>query len=196
MNRNATTASIHSARALALLAGLLLAGIQNAKAAPDTERVESCSWNRPGDNPYMGDVVAAVDRYKDIPVAVRLRLKARLADRNFDEYVTIERASIKGQNYYESRVTDMHFGQKRLCRNVSRANWTSDMKQAGLVYCEADHCILVPTVCRNVSRIVRIASGATAITGQTVGFTAIPSFVEDAQRSPDPSRPVAPPGAA
>ena len=31
------------------------------------------------------------------------------------------------------------------------------MEERGLVYCEEGHCILVPTVCRNVSRIQRLA---------------------------------------
>jgi hypothetical protein len=38
---------------------------------------------------------------------------------------------------------------------VTRARWTDRMHERGLVYCEQGHCILVPTVCRNVSRIDR-----------------------------------------
>ena len=44
----------------------------------------ACSWDRPGVNPFVGDVVAAVDRYRDIPADVRATLKARIAQRQFD----------------------------------------------------------------------------------------------------------------
>jgi hypothetical protein len=151
----------------------------SAANLPDTVRVEACNWDRPGHDPFMGDVVAAVDRYKDIPATIRKRLKERMADRNFDEFVTIGRDTIKGQNYYEAKIIDMHFGANKVCHNVSRAGWTESMRQAGLVYCEQNHCILVPTVCRNVSRIVRIASSGPATTGRTFGFTEAPDLSSD-----------------
>ena len=114
-----------------------------------------CSWDRPGVNPFMGDVVAAVDRYQDIPAAVRAKLKARMQKRSYDEMVTISRDSITGKAQYDSRIRDMHFGQGSVCGTVTRAGWTDKMQERGLVYCEDGHCILVPTVCRNVSRITR-----------------------------------------
>ena len=101
----------------------------------------------------MGDVVAAVDRYADIPPEVRKRLKRRMAERDYDDIVSIGRDSIVGKYSYGSVIRDMHFGDGRLCHGVSRAGWTATMQERGLVYCEREHCILVPTVCRNVSRI-------------------------------------------
>jgi hypothetical protein len=103
----------------------------------------------------MGDVVAAVDRYADIPADVRQRLKARMAKRAYDEIVTIRRDSIEGRRRYDPRIADMHFGTGRVCREVVRTSWTAQTSERGLVYCESDQCILVPTVCRNVSRIRR-----------------------------------------
>ncbi|NHZ93071.1 PEP-CTERM sorting domain-containing protein [Massilia sp. CCM 8733] len=147
-----------SACLLMLGAALMLAA--NPAQAAAASRVAKCDWDRPGVNPFMGDVVAAVDRYRDIPPLVRARLKQRMADRNFDEFVTIGRDSIKGQNYYDPTIRDMHFGAGTVCGNVSRAGWSARTKQAGLVYCEGDHCILVPTVCRNVSRIHRLGTSA------------------------------------
>jgi hypothetical protein len=145
-----------SACVLMLGAALMLAA--NPVHAAAADRVAKCNWDHPGVNPFMGDVVAAVDRYRDIPPLVRARLKERMADRNFDEFVTIGRDSIKGQNYYEPKIRDMHFGAGTVCGSVSRAGWSARTKQAGLVYCEGDHCILVPTVCRNVSRIHRLGT--------------------------------------
>lgn len=121
-----------------------------------------CSWDRPGVNPFMGDVVAAVDRYKDIPVATREKLKQRMQARSYDEMVTISRDAIEGKARYGSEIRDMHFGQGSVCGTVTRARWTDKMQERGLVYCEDGHCILVPTVCRNVSRIKREAPARAA----------------------------------
>ncbi|MFP5392754.1 MAG: MHFG family PEP-CTERM protein [Gammaproteobacteria bacterium] len=137
----------------------MLAGPTAALARPApgsaVRALDNCSWDHPGQQPFMGDVVKAVDRYRDIPAAVRARLKERMQARDFDEFVSIERDSISGKADYEPGIRDMHFGGGRVCKTVTRANWTSQMRERGLVYCEQNQCILVPTVCRNVSRITR-----------------------------------------
>lgn len=135
----------------------VVANTASTDAAAPTVLHEACSWNRPGVDPFMGDVVAAVDRYRDIPPEVRERLKARMAKREYDDLVSIRRDSIDGSagRRYGSAISDMHFGTNQVCRSVTRAAWSADMQERGLVYCEAGHCILVPTVCRNVSRISR-----------------------------------------
>lgn len=146
---------------LSVFAACVLAGPAFAKpaegAVPSTVLVEACSWDRPGHNPFMGDVVAAVDRYRDIPDSVRARLQARMARREYDDVVSIGRDSISGRAEYGSTISDMHFGTNSVCRSVTRAGWSPRMQERGLVYCEGRHCILVPTVCRNVSRISRAA---------------------------------------
>ena len=123
--------------------------------APRMEQVARCSWDRPGHNAFMGEVVPAIDRYSDIPTPVRMRLKQRMQKRQYDDLVDIRRDSITGKHQYEPTIRDMHFGLDRVCRQVTRENWSARMLERGLVYCEAEHCILVPTVCRNVSRIER-----------------------------------------
>jgi hypothetical protein len=120
-----------------------------------TDRQSVCEWNRPGHDPFMGDVVGAVDRYADIPLDVRQRLKARMAKRDYDEIVSIRRDSIEGIHRYDPQIADMQFGTGRVCHEVVRTAWTAQTSERGLVYCESDQCILVPTVCRNVSRIRR-----------------------------------------
>lgn len=136
--------------------------------------VPTCSWDHPGVNPFMGDVVAAVDRYTDIPAATRAKLKARMEKRDYDEIALIKRDDITGLAQYGSDIRDMHFGQGSVCKTVTRAKWTPTMQERGLVYCEDGQCILVPTVCRNVSRITRlterplvIAPGAGVPAGST-----------------------------
>jgi hypothetical protein len=126
-----------------------------------------CSWDRPGANPFMGDVVAAVDRYRDIPDEVRATLKRRVAQRRYDEIATIRRDSVEGAYRYTD-LRDMHFGSGTVCRSVSRSQWPEKAVERGLVYCEQGHCLIVPTVCRNVSRITR-AQRAEARSGQLYG---------------------------
>jgi len=155
----------------AALIVLLLAGHGRAVAAVDTvprmERAVTCSWDRPGRNPFMGDVVAAIDRYVDIPTLVRIRLKQRMQARQYDDLVDIRRDEISGRQDYEPAIRDMQFGIDRVCRQVTREHWTAQMHERGLVYCEQGHCILVPTVCRNVSRVVRLSP---AVAGARDGF--------------------------
>jgi hypothetical protein len=140
--------------ATALVAGLAMVG--SCAEAAVAERVAACSWDRPGHNPFMGDVVAAVDRYADIPADVRQTLRRRMVERRYDDLVTIRRDSIEGGHEYSPTIRDMHFGEGSVCGQTSRSGWSAEMRERGLVYCESGHCILVPTVCRNVSRIERL----------------------------------------
>ena len=130
------------------------------KQARASQVIEVCDWVHPGLHPFMGNVVNAIDRYQDIPAPVRARLKERMEARQFDEFVAIERDGIIGKRKYEPGITEMHFGNGKVCRTVTRTHWTAAMRERGLVYCEQDHCILVPTVCRNVSRIRRLPEDA------------------------------------
>ncbi|MFG6412339.1 MHFG family PEP-CTERM protein [Roseateles sp. DC23W] len=136
----------------------LIASLALAISAGST--LPQCSWDRPGANPFMGDVVAAVDRYQDIPAATREKLKARMKARQYDDMAVIERDSIRGQAQYEPEIRDMHFGPGAVCTTVTRSKWTTKTQERGLVYCEDGQCILVPTVCRNVSRIRRVEKPA------------------------------------
>ena len=129
------------------------------QASSTSKTLPRCNWDKPGDKPFMGDVVAAVDRYQDIPTGVRARLQARMARLAYDEIVSIRRDSISGSAVYRPEIRDMHFGAGRVCASVNRTQWARNAQERGLVYCEASHCILVPTVCRNVSRITRTGSG-------------------------------------
>lgn len=148
-------AAIVAALTLAASAPEAAAARPRAAASSGSQPVDSCAWDKPGQNPFMGDVVAAVDRYTDIAPDVRERLRARMVRRAYDDIVTIRRDSIAGRGRYDSAIRDMHFGARQLCHSVSRSGWRPDMQERGLVYCDSGQCILVPTVCRNVSRIAR-----------------------------------------
>ena len=138
---------------MSLIATVLLAASTTGSGAA----LAQCAWDKPGANPFMGDVVAAVDRYHDIPVHTRAKLKTRMKARSYDDIAVIGRDAITGKAAYAPEIIDMHFGTGRICRTVTRSKWTSAMQERGLVYCEDGHCILVPTVCRNVSRVTRLA---------------------------------------
>jgi hypothetical protein len=104
----------------------------------------------------MGDVPAAVDDYRDIPPAVRARLKDRMRRFDYDDLVMIRRDRIEGRAPYAPEIRSMHFGEGRMCTSVTRHSWPARHEEQALVYCESGQCVMVPTVCRNVSRIERL----------------------------------------
>ena len=160
MNKNTVSSLLRTvAITLSVAASLIIPAAARSGASPAraASTVDACSWDRPGHDPFMGNVVAAVDRYQDITPDVRERLKARMVKRDYDDVVSIRRDTITGRSKarYGSAIHDMHFGNAKLCHAVTRAAWSAQMQERGLVYCESGQCILVPTVCRNVSRIAR-----------------------------------------
>lgn len=146
---------------LALVVSLAAMPAEAAKAKaavkkPAAKTLASCAWDRPNANPYMGELPAALDRYTDIPLDVRNRLKERVAMQQYDDMVEIKRDAIIGKGRYSTVIRDMHFGPVgTVCKTVTRKKWKDSTTERGLVYCEGAHCVLVPTVCRNVSRINR-----------------------------------------
>ena len=162
-----------------------------APRAPRNDALASCSWDRPGRNPFMGDVVAAVDRYRDIPMPVREKLKQRMRTRQYEDLVDIRRDEIKGKFEYAATIRDMHFGEGSVCRQVTRERWTDQMHERGLVYCEAEHCILVPTVCRNVSRIERKAPLVAAAPLQAPAVVPAPPLAVSGLEAPAGASPAA-----
>lgn len=121
----------------------------------------NCSWDNPGHNPYTGSTAAAIDRYTDIPAAVRTTLKRRMEEGQSDDKVSITRDHIAGKYQYDTAIRDMHFGKASVCATVTRNKWTESRNEPGAVYCVGEHCILVPRICGNVSRITR-SNAATA----------------------------------
>ena len=127
-----------------------------AALAVATTLQPSCSWDRPGVNPYRGNVRDALERYTDIPEADRIALKHRIQDGQADEQVQITRDAIRGQRAYNPAIHDMHFGAASVCHDVTRSKWDAAHVEPGAVYCVKEHCILVPKICGNISRISRL----------------------------------------
>ncbi|GGC00564.1 hypothetical protein GCM10011572_23220 [Pseudoduganella buxea] len=121
--------------------------------------LSNCSWNSPGRNPYRGSVSAAVSRYVDIPAPERARLIAKIEAARPDDMVAITRDGIVGQHDYSPRISAMHFGQRTVCDDVIRDKWAATRSEPAAVYCEGDHCLIVPKICNNVSRVQRIGGG-------------------------------------
>jgi len=153
---------------------LLLTAALSAVLTAQGPTLPSCSWDRPGANAFKGDVVAAVDRYTDIPPAERARLKERMSKRQYDEIAVIRRDSITGNAVYSAEIRDMHFAQGTVCQTVTRSKWAVNAVERGLVYCEAEHCLIVPTVCRNLSRITRLQKPATTAASDPAGASTAP----------------------
>ncbi len=139
---------------------LALASSAHARQPAAVDVLEACSWDKPGVQPFMGDLVAAVDHYTDIPPATRKALKARMAKRQYEDIAVIRRNSVQGKASYGADLRDMHFAQGRVCKTVSRKAWGPSAVERGLVYCEGEHCLIVPTVCRNLSRVTRDKASA------------------------------------
>ncbi|MBA5638662.1 MHFG family PEP-CTERM protein [Duganella sp. LX20W] len=120
----------------------------------------SCSWDRPGVNPYTGNANAAIDRYTDLPPSVRAELKKRIASKQPDDMVSITRDAITSDTNgaYDPAIRDMHFGAASVCHSVTRNKWAKSRVEPAAVYCADTHCILVPKICGNISRITRPAA--------------------------------------
>ncbi|MGZ8259882.1 MAG: MHFG family PEP-CTERM protein [Caldimonas sp.] len=108
--------------------------------------------------------------------------------------VSIRRDSIEGRGTYSPMIRDMHFGKGRVCRSVTRSGWTPAMQERGLVYCEGRECILVPTACRNVSRILRATVGDEGVDEPPGPPTGPPLADAGPTPLPFPAPPAAPEG--
>lgn len=149
----------------------------------------SCSWDNPGHDRYQGSVPAAVSSYQDIPKDVQSRLRSRMEARDYDDVAEISRDKIAGKSEY-SDLRQMHFGKNRVCNTVSRSKWTPNAKELGLVYCDGEYCLIVPTICNNVSRVTRVTpatrpqepsgGGGSAGAGSPYGLPNVPSRFEAA----------------
>jgi PEP-CTERM motif len=125
--------------------------------------VPVCVWEERGRDKFMGSVPGAVNTYTNIPEATRKRLQARMERLAYDDVAEITGSGIRSATWRYADMRMMHFGDgSRLCGHVKTDHWApTDRGERGLVYCEpapdgVEHCIIVPTVCRNVSLTARV----------------------------------------
>ncbi len=120
--------------------------------------IDSCPWADRGLDRFGGDLVESVDNYTSIPVATRRKLQAKMASRKYDDMTHLTATGNTSDTYVYGAPTYMHFGTNgRICRTVDISKWAmDDPGERGLVYCEDGHCVVVWTVCRNLSLIERI----------------------------------------
>ena len=114
----------------------------------------ACSWAHPGANPYRGDPVRALADF-DLSEAARRQLGALMATHRYTDVATITRDDIAGTHAYAD-LREMHSGRGQVCHGeVDRSAWSATHRERGLVYCVAEACVIVPTICNNVSLVSR-----------------------------------------
>lgn len=119
-----------------------------------TSVASGCSWAHPGANPYRGDPPAALADFS-MSDDTRRQLRVLMAARRYTDVVTITRDGIAGEHSYGD-LRQMHSGHGQLCHgNVDRSAWSPTHEERGLVYCVGETCVVVPTVCNNVSLLTR-----------------------------------------
>lgn len=129
--------------------------IISAIAAAAAATIGTCSWDNPGVNPFNGDIVEAIRSYSDIPSSDREEIVRKVQTKSYDDFALIRSGSIVGNRSEYTDLRDMHFGNGSKCTTVTR-NWKEDMRERGLVFCSSGHCVIIPTVCRNVSRVTPV----------------------------------------
>jgi hypothetical protein len=115
----------------------------------------ACDWSNPGADPYTGGVAAAVARY-GFPDAAQQEIVRKWRRIEMDGVVVITKdgAQPLSRRFVASDLRDMHYGRDKLCvGEVKRDGWPDGHVELASVYCAGQHCIAIPTVCRNVSRI-------------------------------------------
>ncbi len=114
-----------------------------------------CSWAHPGANPYRGDPVAALTDF-DLPESTREKLRAMMRVHATTDVAIITRDDMVGDAGGYTDLREMHSGHGQVCHgNVDRTAWSATRRERGLVYCAGDACVIVPTICNNVSLVTR-----------------------------------------
>lgn len=133
--------------------------ILTISAAAAISVVPYCAWIERGKDKFMGDPIAAVDNYKDIPPSTREKIKAKMRVRAFDDTIHTTRHGSVSQSYRYGQISMMHFGQgNRLCGTVDTSMWSeNDPGERALIYSEDGYHVAYFSVCRNVSRITRLS---------------------------------------
>ncbi len=130
------------------------AGLQLILSTALVAAAPGCSWTHPGANPYRGDPAKVLSDFQ-LPDETRRKLRAMLHEHRATDVVTITRDDIVGDHRYAD-LRDMHSGRGSTCHgSVDRSAWSAQHRERALVYCADDACVIVPTICNNVSLVSR-----------------------------------------
>ncbi len=136
-----------------VLTAIALAASLSSSASP----VGSCIWQPSHQQPFEGQLAPVLDRFQDMPQALRERLKERINAHRFDEVVSIRRDSIVGQQSYEGQLQGLQAGADNRCTEPNRAQWSDRDEELALSYCEASYCVLVTINGHHLARTKRTA---------------------------------------
>lgn len=118
--------------------------------------VDTCEWNNPGQNPYNGSVIEAIQSYSDISQESK-KILIEAVKANKYERVLISKTGIfsLSENQYAPEITEMHFGNGHRCNKVDISKWEPYHLETARVYESPEASISIPDVCNNVSRLKR-----------------------------------------
>lgn len=115
-----------------------------------------CDWSNPGHEPYRQHGTEHIERALDsylFEKKLRDDLVWRIKSMQPDAVVFIRSDGIYSAYGTASNLRDMH-SKRGICRGpVDRSAWKPEHSESALVYCSEGHCVAVPVVCGNISRI-------------------------------------------
>lgn len=119
-----------------------------------------CNWNNPGADPARGPTAEVVYRaaknygFSEADSQLVASKARRLSN---DGFVKVWRDTLESPaGTVASNLRDMHYGKAgRYCAGpVTRAKWSDEHHEPGLVYCADTHkCLVMFPTCGNVARL-------------------------------------------
>lgn len=128
--------------------------------------LDRCEWN-PGSNRSTVDPVVAVGRL-EMPAPMRATLIEKMKRHHFDDVVSITWATITSDsnaNSYDGAISRMNFAAGRICRAVTRHNWSADHVEGAIVYIVEGRAFGYASACGNLFEM-RIAEAPAARPGR------------------------------
>jgi thermitase len=127
-----------------------------ALAAGMAATTGTCDWQPSSHAAFDGPLAPLVERFQDIPIELRERLKRRIDAHQFDEVVTIQRDAIVGKQQYGNQISGLQAEVGSHCTQANREQWSSSVRELALSYCEAGYCVMVTINGHHLGRISRI----------------------------------------
>ncbi|MCV2369242.1 MHFG family PEP-CTERM protein [Roseateles oligotrophus] len=136
-----------------------------ALAAGMAATTGTCDWHPSSQAAFEGPLAPLVERFQDIPIELRERLKRRIEEHQFDEVVAIQRDAIIGKQHYGDLISGLQAGVGSSCSQPSREQWSESTRELALSYCEGGYCVLITINGHHFARMSRsgLANDATAL---------------------------------